>query len=592
MRDHEQRHVVLGAGVFEEVDHLLLVGRVDAGGRLVGEDHPRPVGERPGHRHPLLLADREFGWLVMQSIGEPHGREEVGGPRPVGLARAKRHRHQHVFEGRESRQQVELLKHEPELIGPHPVATGLGEPHQIDTVDHDAARIGPHDPGDHVQQRRLARPALPLEGALLAGSHRKRLDVEDGHRLPAGEGESLPHMFELDDGCGHDPFKIVETAEFRRPIEWPARPDVYSDALRGPAARCVAALSGSRPSRPRSFAVSIRVGINGFGRIGRLTFRAIYEKYGLNGDVQVVALNDLTDAKTNAHLLEFDSNYGPFKGQVSYDGNDIVVDGKKIKVFAERDPGAIPWGTEDVQIVVESTGFFTDATKAVAHKRDSVKKVVISAPAKNEDLTIVLGVNDTMYDAKKHHVISNASCTTNGLAPVAKVLHEAYGIDRGLLTTVHAYTNSQKTVDTAAKDLRDARAAALNIVPSSTGAAKAVGLVIPELQGKFTGMAFRVPTPTVSVVDFTALLNKDAAPADINAVMKKAAEGPLKGILRYTEKELVSTDLKGDPHSSIFSAVDTIGLGNFVKVVSWYDNEWGYSNRVADLLNFLEDRGL
>jgi hypothetical protein len=217
--------------------------------------------------------------------------------------------------------------------------------------------------------------------------------------------------------------------------------------------------------------VSIRVGINGFGRIGRLTFRAIYEKYGLNGDVQVVALNDLTDAKTNAHLLEFDSNYGPFKGQVGYDGNDIVVDGKKIKVFAERDPGAIPWGTEDVQIVVESTGFFTDATKAVAHKRDSVKKVVISAPAKNEDLTIVLGVNDSVYDAKKHHVISNASCTTNGLAPVAKVLHEAYGIDRGLLTTVHAYTNSQKTVDTAAKDLRDARAAALNIVPSSTGGA-------------------------------------------------------------------------------------------------------------------------
>jgi glyceraldehyde 3-phosphate dehydrogenase len=338
--------------------------------------------------------------------------------------------------------------------------------------------------------------------------------------------------------------------------------------------------------------MAVRVGINGFGRIGRLTFRAIYEKYGLNGDVQVVALNDLTDAHTNAHLLKYDSNYGPFKGNVSYEDKDILVDGTKITVFAEKDPAAIPWSNEDVDIVVESTGFFTDATKAVAHKQGTVKKVVISAPAKNEDLTIVLGVNDSVYDPAKHHVISNASCTTNGLAPVAKVLHETFGIEKGLLTTIHAYTNSQKTVDTAAKDLRDARAAALNIVPSATGAAKAVGLVIPELQGKFTGMAFRVPTPTVSVVDFTALLSRDAPVADINAALKAAAEGPLKGILQYTEEELVSTDLKGNPHSSIFSAVDTIGLGNFVKVVSWYDNEWGYSNRVADLLNFLEDKGL
>lgn len=338
--------------------------------------------------------------------------------------------------------------------------------------------------------------------------------------------------------------------------------------------------------------VSIRVGINGFGRIGRLTFRAIYEKFGPDGDVQIVALNDLTDAQTNAHLLEFDSNYGPFKGTVDTDGNDLVVNGRTIKVFAERDPGAIPWGSQNVDIVVESTGFFTDATKAVAHKRDSVKKVVISAPAKNEDLTVVLGVNDAMYDPGKHHVISNASCTTNGLAPIAKVLHETFGIDRGLLTTVHAYTNSQRTVDTAAKDLRDARAAALNIVPAGTGAAKAVGLVIPELQGKFTGMAFRVPVPTVSVVDFTAILNKDATPEAINTAIKTAAAGPLKGIVRYTEKPLVSTDLKGDPHSSIYSAVDTIGLGNFVKVVSWYDNEWGYSNRVADLLKFLENKGL
>ena len=338
--------------------------------------------------------------------------------------------------------------------------------------------------------------------------------------------------------------------------------------------------------------MSIRVGINGFGRIGRLTFRAIFEKFGLDGDVQVVAINDLTDAATNAHLLAFDSNYGPLKAEVVAEGGDIVVGGRTIKVFAERDPGTIPWGSQNVDIVVESTGFFTDATKAVAHKRDSVKKVVISAPAKNEDLTVVLGVNDGMYDPAKHHVISNASCTTNGLAPVAKVLHENFGIDRGLLTTVHAFTNSQRTVDTAAKDLRDARAASINIVPSSTGAAKAVGLVIPELQGKFTGMAFRVPVPTVSVVDFTAILNKEASPAEINAAMKKAAEGPLKGILRYTELPLVSTDLRGYPHSSIFSAIETIGLGNFVKVVSWYDNEWGYSNRVTDLLSFLESKGL
>ena len=337
--------------------------------------------------------------------------------------------------------------------------------------------------------------------------------------------------------------------------------------------------------------MAVRVGINGFGRIGRLTFRAIQEKYGASGEVEVVALNDLTDAHTNAHLLKYDSNYGPFKGEVSYEDKDIIVNGKKITVFAEKDPAAIPWGSENVDVVVESTGFFTDATKAIAHKRDSVKKVVISAPAKNEDLTIVLGVNEGVYDPAKHHVISNASCTTNGLAPVAKVLFEKFGIEKGLLTTIHAYTNSQRTVDTAAKDLRDARAAAMNIVPSSTGAAKAVGLVIPELQGKFTGMAFRVPTPTVSVVDFTALLSKEASPKEINAAMKEYAEGSMKGILRYTEDELVSTDLKGDTHSSIFSAVDTIGLGSFVKVVSWYDNEWGYSNRVADLLKFLADKG-
>ena len=338
--------------------------------------------------------------------------------------------------------------------------------------------------------------------------------------------------------------------------------------------------------------MAVRVGINGFGRIGRITYRAIQERYP-NGEIQVVALNDLTDAKTNAHLLKYDSNYGPYKGgDVVAQDKDIVVNGQKITVFAEKDPAQIPWDREGVDVVIESTGFFTDATKAVAHREHGVKKVVISAPAKNEDLTIVLGVNDNVYDPAKHHVISNASCTTNGLAPVAKLLNDKFGVEKGLLTTIHAYTNSQRTVDTAAKDLRDARAAAQNIVPSSTGAAKAVGLVIPELKGKFTGMAFRVPTPTVSVVDFTAILGRDVTIEEVNAAAKEYADGPMKGILEYTEEERVSTDLKGNPHSSIFSAVDTIGIGNFVKVVAWYDNEWGYSCRVADLLKFLGDKGL
>lgn len=334
----------------------------------------------------------------------------------------------------------------------------------------------------------------------------------------------------------------------------------------------------------------VRIGINGFGRIGRLSLRAILARHP--GEVEVVALNDLTDTKTNAHLFKHDSTYGDFHGEVGYDTDEVHVDGKALKVFAEKDPGLIPWDTLGVDVVLECTGFFTDATKAVAHKNHGVKKVIISAPAKNEDVTIVLGVNDNMYDPAKHHVISNASCTTNGLAPVAKVMHDSFGIEKGLLTTIHAFTNSQKVQDTAAKDLRDARAASQNIVPSSTGAAKAVGLVIPELQGKFTGMAFRVPTPTVSVVDFTALLTKEATPAEINAAMKVAAEGPMKDILRYTEEELVSTDLRGDAHSSIFSAVDTVGLGNLVKVVSFYDNEWGYSCRIADICKFVADKGL
>ena len=335
--------------------------------------------------------------------------------------------------------------------------------------------------------------------------------------------------------------------------------------------------------------MAIRVGINGFGRIGRLSLRTMLDRHP--GNIEVVAINDLTDTKTNAHLLKYDSTYGNFKGEVSHDDKDISVNGKTIKVFTERDPGMIPWDSQGVDVVIESTGFFTDATKAGDHRKHGVKKVIISAPAKNEDLTIVLGVNDNVYDASKHHVISNASCTTNGLAPVAKILHERFGIEKGLLTTVHAFTNTQRTQDTASKDLRDARAASQNIVPSSTGAARAVGLVIPELQGKFTGMAFRVPVPTVSVVDFTAQLTKEASVAEINAAMKEYAEGAMKGILAYSDEELVSTDLRGNSHSSIFSAVDTITIGDMCKVVSWYDNEWGYSCRIADLVDFLAKKG-
>ncbi|HQU19931.1 MAG TPA: type I glyceraldehyde-3-phosphate dehydrogenase, partial [Fimbriimonadaceae bacterium] len=288
----------------------------------------------------------------------------------------------------------------------------------------------------------------------------------------------------------------------------------------------------------------------------------------------------------------YDTTYGPYEGSVEFDEGSITVDGDRLQVFAQKDPAQIPWDQVGAEIVLECTGLFTDATKAVAHRERGVKKVIISAPAKNEDLTVVLGVNEQMYNPKEHHVISNASCTTNGLAPVAKVLHERFGITRGLLTTVHAYTNSQRTVDTAAKNLRDARAAAENIVPSSTGAAKAVGLVIPELKGKFTGMAFRVPTRTVSVVDFTALLNREAPVDEINAAMREYAEGPMKGILRYSDEELVSSDLIGDSHSSIFSAVDTVVIGDLAKVVAWYDNEWGYSCRIADLAQYLVEAGL
>jgi glyceraldehyde 3-phosphate dehydrogenase len=336
--------------------------------------------------------------------------------------------------------------------------------------------------------------------------------------------------------------------------------------------------------------MATRIGINGFGRIGRLTLRTILKRHA--GNLEVVAVNDLTDTLTNAHLFKHDSTYGNFNGEVSHDDQNVIVDGKKIKVYAQTEPGNIPWDALGVDIVLECSGRFTDAKLAVAHKNHGVKKVIISAPAKNEDITVVLGVNEKSYDPAKHHVISNASCTTNGLAPVAKVLHEKFGIEKGLLTTVHAYTNSQKTQDTAAKDLRDARAASENIVPSSTGAAKAVGLVIPELKGKFTGMAFRVPVRTVSVVDFTALLTKEASVEEINAAMKEYADGAMKGILEYSTEELVSTDLIGNDHSSIFSSVDTVGLGNMVKAVAWYDNEWGYACRLGDICDFVVQKGL
>ncbi len=336
--------------------------------------------------------------------------------------------------------------------------------------------------------------------------------------------------------------------------------------------------------------MAIRVGINGFGRIGRLSLRAIVERQREN--IEVVAVNDLTDVGTNAYLFRYDTVYGPYHGDVTHDDDSIQVAGYDIKVFKETEPAKIPWDTVGCDLVIESTGRFTDANLAKGHRERGVKKVVISAPGKNEDVTIVLGVNDDMYDPTQHHVISNASCTTNGLAPVAKVLHETFGIQKGLLTTVHAYTNSQSMVDTAKKDLRDSRAGAENVVPSSTGAAKAVGLVIPELKGKFTGMAFRVPVPTVSVVDFTAVLSRAVTKEEVNAAMKRYADGPMKGILRYTDEELVSSDLRGDAHSSIFSAPDTVVLDEMVKAVAWYDNEWGYSCRIADIVHFMAQKGL
>jgi glyceraldehyde 3-phosphate dehydrogenase len=335
--------------------------------------------------------------------------------------------------------------------------------------------------------------------------------------------------------------------------------------------------------------MAIKIGINGFGRIGRNVVRA-----GLhNPNVEFVAANDLTDPKTLAHLLKYDSTLGPLHGDVQLESDAIVVNGKRIKIFAIKDPAEIDWSSVGAQVVVESTGRFTDAKDAVKHLHGSVKKVIISAPAKNEDITIVLGVNDGSYDAAKHHVISNASCTTNCLAPVVKVLHEKFGIEKGSMTTIHSYTNDQPVLDFPHKDLRRARAAAINMIPTTTGAAKAIGLVMPELKGKLDGYAMRVPTPNVSVVDLVVLTSKPTTTEEVNGALKEAAGGSLKGILAYTEDPVVSTDMLHNPNSSIVdSQLTKVMGGNLVKVVAWYDNEWGYSMRVVDLIEFVAKKGL
>jgi glyceraldehyde 3-phosphate dehydrogenase len=327
--------------------------------------------------------------------------------------------------------------------------------------------------------------------------------------------------------------------------------------------------------------MTIRVGINGFGRIGRNFFRAALAK---GADIELVGVNDLTDNTTLAHLLKYDSILGRLPYEVKATADEITVNGKTFKAFAERDPGKLPWGDLGADVVIESTGFFTDAEKAKAHIDNGAKKVIISAPAKNEDITIVLGVNDDKYDGSKHHIISNASCTTNCLGPMAKVIHEAFTIERGLMTTIHAYTQDQNLQDGPHKDLRRARAAALNIVPTSTGAAKAIGLVMPELKGKLDGYALRVPVPTGSATDLTVTVSRDTTAEEVNAAVKAAADGPLKGLLTYTEDPIVSTDIVTDPSSCIFDSGLTKVLGNQVKVVGWYDNEWGYSNRLVDLV--------
>jgi glyceraldehyde 3-phosphate dehydrogenase len=337
--------------------------------------------------------------------------------------------------------------------------------------------------------------------------------------------------------------------------------------------------------------MTTRVGINGFGRIGRQVLKALSDNY--DDEIQVVAVNDLTSPHALAHLLKYDSTYGGYDAEITATDDTISIDGIELKVFSDRDPAALPWGEHGVDIVIESTGFFTDADKARSHISAGAKKVIITAPAKGEDITLVLGVNEDKYDPSSHHIISNASCTTNCLAPVAKVVQDTFGIRRGFMTTVHAYTNDQALLDGPHKDLRRARAAALNIVPTTTGAARAVALVIPELKGKFDGFALRVPTPTVSIIDFVAELDKGTTVDEVNETFASAASGDLAGILDYTEEPLVSTDFRMDPHSAIIDGLSTMTMdGNMVKIIAWYDNEWGYSCRVADLTQMVAEQGI
>ena len=337
--------------------------------------------------------------------------------------------------------------------------------------------------------------------------------------------------------------------------------------------------------------LATKIGINGFGRIGRLALKAIKQR--CRDKLEVMAVNDLTDAKTNAHLFKYDSNYGIYAGKVEAKKDSIVIDDKEIKVLAERDPAKIPWRNCGVDIVIESTGLFTQASKAASHFQSGAKKVIISAPAREEDITIVLGVNEQQYDPTKHNIISNGSCTTNCIAPVVKVLHQNFGVSRGLMTTIHSYTNDQRILDVFHRDLRRARAAAMNIVPTTTGAARVVGVVIPELQGKLHGIAIRVPTSTVSIVDFVADLDREVTAEEVNNAFRRAAEGEFKGIIEYCDEPLVSSDFKGNPASAIFDALSTMVInGNMVKVLAWYDNEWGYSCRLADLAAYIARKGL
>ncbi|HEX2172290.1 MAG TPA: type I glyceraldehyde-3-phosphate dehydrogenase [Dehalococcoidia bacterium] len=334
-----------------------------------------------------------------------------------------------------------------------------------------------------------------------------------------------------------------------------------------------------------------RIGINGFGRIGRQVFKAISDRHP--DEIEVVAVNDLASPEANAHLLKYDTNYGINPSKIEVSDGTLVVDERRIRVFAERDPAKIPWGDVGAELVVESTGFFTDAEKAAGHRQGGAKKVIITAPAKNEDLTLVMGVNEQQYDPQQHHIVSNASCTTNCLATAVKPVHEKFGITKGLMTTVHSYTNDQKILDVIHEDMRRARAAAMNIIPTTTGAARAVSLVIPDLKGRFHGFALRVPTSTVSIVDFVANVGRKVTVQEINDTLREAAETSLKGIVEYTEEPLVSSDFKMNPHSSIIDGLSTMVIGDdLIKVVAWYDNEWGYSCRVSDLTAFMAGKGL